>query len=116
MTYPTATGTSFLDAFQSCLLMKPGARRRMNASCLALPWPNFERTRNEGRKGLLHQLLRRHQSDTVALGNICRQVSLHRGRQELDDFYAGFLPIGPVMTACRSGSPPWWRCRLVRMA
>ena len=33
---------------------------------LGLPWPNFERTRIEGRKGLLHQLLRRHQSDTVA--------------------------------------------------
>ena len=30
-------GTNFLDAFQSCLLMKLGARRRINASCLACP-------------------------------------------------------------------------------
>src|SRR5437764_6184861 len=37
MTYSTTTGTSFLEAFQSCLLMKPGARRRMNASCFACP-------------------------------------------------------------------------------
>src|SRR5207244_5152586 len=35
--YPSPTGTSFLDAFQSCLLMKLGANRRMNASCLACP-------------------------------------------------------------------------------
>ena len=34
---PTATGTSFLEAFQSLPLMKPGARRRSNASCLACP-------------------------------------------------------------------------------
>jgi len=33
----TLTGTSFLDAFQSCLLMKLGARRRMKASCLDCP-------------------------------------------------------------------------------
>jgi hypothetical protein len=32
--YPTRTGTSFLEAFQSCPLMKSGARRRINASCL----------------------------------------------------------------------------------
>src|SRR5207237_3041807 len=38
----TLTGTSFLDAFQSCRLMKSGARRRMKASCFGLPWPNLE--------------------------------------------------------------------------
>ena len=35
--YPTSTGTSFLEAFQSCLLMKLGARRRRNASCFDCP-------------------------------------------------------------------------------
>jgi hypothetical protein len=33
--YPTPIGTSFLEAFHSCRLMKSGARRRINASCLA---------------------------------------------------------------------------------
>src|SRR5438876_9788917 len=35
--YRTPTGTSFLDAFQSCLLMKPGARRRIHASVFDCP-------------------------------------------------------------------------------
>ena len=35
MPYPNPFGTNFLEAFQSCWLMKLGARRRINASCLA---------------------------------------------------------------------------------
>jgi len=35
--YPTATGTSFLEAFQSCRFMNPGAKRRISASRLACP-------------------------------------------------------------------------------
>ena len=70
-----------------------GGEAAHECELFCLPWTDLEDTRLQGRKGLLHQLLRRHQSDAAALGNVCRQVGLHRGRHEFDDLHAGFLQL-----------------------
>src|ERR1051325_2802965 len=60
-----------------------------------LPGPHLRGAGLEGRKGLLPQLVGRHQSENIALGNVCRHIGLHRGRHEFDDLYAGFLQLEP---------------------
>src|SRR5437867_8046550 len=62
---------------------------------LGLPGPNFEGSRLQGRKGLLHQLVRVNQTEEAALGKVCRKGGLHPRGHELDDLNAAFLQLEP---------------------
>jgi hypothetical protein len=66
----TPTGTNFLEAFQSCRFMNPGAKRRISASTLACPGRISSLPFLKAAKVCFQQLIRGYQRDQTSFRKI----------------------------------------------